>query len=390
MSKLAAQVAVIQSLTPTAVEVVLARENQDCFWNFQPGQYATVSFPAHPHLHGERSFSIASAPTDRATLRFGIRLGGRYTQALQTLQPGDPAVVNGPFGRFTFDEERDRSAVFIAGGIGVTPFLSMIRSASDRGLANELTLIYSVRSLADAPFLDELLQLERLNPRFRLVCAVSDGQITRQTNARFFPGRITAEILDAAVAGQSWARSYFLCGPPAFMNAMLGALKSRGIRRAAVKSERFSVGSSAIIEPGTMIPAYVFAAWSAVAVLVFGIIIKLEQANRASIQKAAATMIESVSNPPAVNATPAEPGPVNSILSQAPTVPSPGQVSPSRTTVNSVPTPVQPTPRPAPAPVTAAPKPAPVKAAPKPVASPTPTKPKPVNTTPVTPRTQLS
>ncbi|MFA5051905.1 MAG: FAD-dependent oxidoreductase [Patescibacteria group bacterium] len=275
-----AVITTIKRLSPTVIELAIARPDGNTFPEFLPGQYATLSFPMQHRIRGARSFSIVSAPTDLSDWRFGIRMHGSYTRAMSRLQAGDPVFVTGPFGQFTFDPVRDRSAVFIAGGIGVTPFLSMIKTATDLKLDNDLTLVYSVRSMDDAPYMQELDSWQQKNSRLTVVYAVSDGAVPDSLDRRV-PGRITADVLSKAVPGGIGSRSVFLCGPPPFMKAMTGHLVGLGLPKGLIRTERFGVGSQEFIERGTPIPKLVFVGWGVAAAVLFGVIFRSEQKKRA-------------------------------------------------------------------------------------------------------------
>lgn len=264
------------------IDLAVIRADSKVFPDFNPGQYATLSFPGNPRLHGERSFSIRSAPTSRESLRFGIRMHGRYTSELRNLRPGDPVDVAGPYGKFTFNPLRDRSVVFLAGGIGVTPFLSMIRYATDNELPNNLLLLYSFRSTDDAPFLSEIIKMTDKNPHLNTVMAVSEDRLPAKSY-QFVPGRITAEVLARALNGNIKGRTYFLCGPPLFMKSMTELLQRMGLSKSDIRTESFSVGSSALIEKGTPMPGLAFATWGVVIAVLFGTVLNIERSkNNAS------------------------------------------------------------------------------------------------------------
>lgn len=271
----------VNELTPSIIGLSMVREDGLPFFAFQPGQYATISFPDYRVLRGERSFSIASSAMTPTELEFGVRIGGRYTQHLAHLVAGDRVTVRGPFGSFTLNPERDRSVVLIAGGIGVTPFLSMMRTAAAANWPTDIHLIYSVRSVADAAYLAELEQLQHTWPRLRVVYVVADGKIPN--DGRFVAGRLTTDIIAAVTGGQPLGRSYYLCGPPGFMTAVTNLILSFGIRRDGIRRERFTVATSAIIEPGTLVPWWTFAAWGAATAIILGAIIHLEQERRAAL-----------------------------------------------------------------------------------------------------------
>ncbi len=288
MSRTRAIVSDIRPLTPSILELTLRRTDGKSFPFFQAGQYATLSFPAYDRLKSERSFSIAGSAAYPTELQFGIRVGGDYTSTLRYLQRGDRAVIGGPFGQFTFDTQRDQSAVFIAGGIGITPFMSMIRTATDTKLTNELILIYSVRSLSDAAYLDELQALEKRNPNLRVIYVVSDGNIPKKSNS-YFAGRVSSELIAAAVQQNPWGRSFFMCGPSAFMTFTSKLLKEMGLPLGMIRSERFAVGSSALIERGSPIPKFTFAAWGVATAVLLTMIVRVEQVKRATALGSAPT-----------------------------------------------------------------------------------------------------
>jgi len=145
---------------------------QDIF-NFKPGQYVMLSFTdVLGKLFINHPFSIASSPTDD-NLVFGIRVIGKFTQTLCKLPQGTKIDVLGPFGTFVFDEAKYSEAVFIAGGVGVTPFISAIKYATKKSLTNKLTLLYSNRGLNSTLFYDDIKQLVTVNPNFSAQIAIT-------------------------------------------------------------------------------------------------------------------------------------------------------------------------------------------------------------------------
>src|SRR3546814_7537038 len=96
-----------------------------------------------------------------------------YKRQLKGSSPGATVIVDGPFGSLTLHSKTARAAVFIAGGIGITPFMSMLRHAAHEALPQQILLLYSNRRPEDAAFLTELQELERKNPRFRLLATMT-------------------------------------------------------------------------------------------------------------------------------------------------------------------------------------------------------------------------
>ncbi|PIS40888.1 MAG: hypothetical protein COT26_00880 [Candidatus Kerfeldbacteria bacterium CG08_land_8_20_14_0_20_43_14] len=283
-------------ISARVLELSVARSNSRSFPDFLPGQYATLSFPLHQKLRGERSFSIASSPTDSSVWRFGIKIFGRYTSALQDLRPGEPVMVGGPFGKFSFDQFKDQSAVFLAGGIGITPFVSMIRWATNKKLSNDLTLFYSVRSLADAPYREDFYALEMLSPHLKVIYVTSD-LAGNDPSARIISGRINADLIARFLLKKLEDKSYFICGPLPFMKAMEKIIGGFGVPKQFIKTEKFGIGSKAFIETGSPMPKIAFAAWGLAAAVVFGVVVRMEQARRSN----AAT--QNLVNSPSIEAT---------------------------------------------------------------------------------------
>ncbi len=185
-----------------------------------------------------RTFSIASAPQD-AELEIATRqTDTSFKRYLADAKAGSSVQIEGPYGDLALHEDASRPAVFLAGGIGVTPFRSMVLDASNRGLQHRLFLFYSNRTPADAAYLTELRELERKNPRFKLIATFTGGEAVPQGGAVEY-GYITAEML-AKHVGDLAAPIFYVAGPPAMVSAMEGVLKSAGVSQKNVRAEKFA------------------------------------------------------------------------------------------------------------------------------------------------------
>lgn len=358
MKKYPAIIRNVERLTPSILRIEVQPTGRTLtFQPFIPGQYATVSFPTERRLKGERPFSIASSAANTRTLEFGIRTSGNWTSALHYLRPGMPATVSGPFGEFVLDHEYNHSAVMIAGGIGITPFMSMIRTATEMGWKNELTLLYSVRSLREAAYLPELAQLQEQNPGLSVVTVVSDGQVPK--NGASIAGPITPQLIAQAVGKKVAGRSYFVCGPEGFMNIMMNHLETLGVYRRSIRSERFAVSSKSLIEPGSPMPKIVFAGWGLAAAMFLGVVVHGEQEHRAALE-AASVMSTPVDVVPTTTYIPTDTTATNT-PTPTPVVTTPTTVTPAPTTSapSTTPKPTVTTPKPTPTYTPPAPKPAP-------------------------------
>ncbi len=206
---------------------------------FKPGQYVMISYKnAAGRFEDKHAFSIASAPTEKGILRLGIRIGGKFTQGLLSLKSGDEMLVAGPFGKFVFDEKKYLDTVFIAGGIGVTPFYSAIKYACDNNLSNKLSLLYSSRTLKGMAFFKELNVLEKNNANLSCLYSVTDEAGIGQgniINQRFNEQNIKDKI------GMVQGKTFFICGPAPFMTAIKVALKNIGAEDGQIMLEEFSM-----------------------------------------------------------------------------------------------------------------------------------------------------
>src|SRR3954465_1228020 len=141
--------------------------------DFTAGQYFWVTLldPPYDDEKGpRRHISVVTSPTERGVLGLCTRLRDTaFKRTLAELKVGDEVEVEEPKGNFVLPEDTSRPYVFVAGGIGITVFRSMLRYIADTGEPYRVTLVYSNRDRESTPFLDELQELERLLPGFRLV-----------------------------------------------------------------------------------------------------------------------------------------------------------------------------------------------------------------------------
>lgn len=209
-------------------------------FRFKPGQALDVGLvdPSLPDAGSARhAFSIVSAPgEDRLTVATRMR-DSAFKRGLKSLAIGAPVQLDGPFGALTLHNNRARPAVFIAGGIGITPFVSILRHAATEGFPQGLVLLYSNRRPEDAAFLAELQGLAQQHGNFRLVATMTQ----MDKSARPWTGETAAigEDLLKRVCGELAAPIYYLAGPPAMVEAMQLALVRTGVDEDDIRSETF-------------------------------------------------------------------------------------------------------------------------------------------------------
>lgn len=205
-------------------------------FTFKAGQavYLTLPAPREGDKKGRmRTFSIASAPEDSDLMIATRMTASAFKRALAELQVGSSIELEGPYGDLTLHADATRPAVFLAGGIGITLFRSMIREDLRRGPTRDLTLFYSNRSVQDAAFLSELQALARDNARFSLVTAISDAMDWQGER-----GPIKREMIEKYI-GALAGPVFYIAGPPAMVGAMAAMLQDAGVRPENIRAEAF-------------------------------------------------------------------------------------------------------------------------------------------------------
>jgi ferredoxin-NADP reductase len=210
-------------------------------FTFAPGQAIDVVLLEPPDgqaASARHTFSIVTAPFE-AQLGIATRMrdSSAFKRALAALPIGAALAIEGPTGSLTLDDDRTRAAVFIAGGIGITPFMSLLRQAAHDGSTQPMWLLYANHRPEDAAFLAELQALEQRHPAFRLVATM-----TRMGHSSQVWAGPTGPI-DEALIGRSSAGLarpvYYIAGPPAMVEALRLTLGDAGIADADIRSEEF-------------------------------------------------------------------------------------------------------------------------------------------------------
>lgn len=207
---------------------------------FQPGQAVNLTLLEPPETDARgnsRTFSIASAPHEDS-LQFATRLRDTaFKRGLGGLLPGTPVKLRGPMGSFTLPEDAARPVVMLAGGIGITPFMSMLRHAEHARLPGSRTLLYSNRRPEDAPFIGELLALAARDRNLKLVATMNE----MEKSARPWSGE--RAMLDAAFLERHLERGaapvYYIAGPPGLVAAMGKLLREAAVPQADIRTDEF-------------------------------------------------------------------------------------------------------------------------------------------------------
>jgi ferredoxin-NADP reductase len=205
---------------------------------FRAGQYLDLTISDPEHGASTHTFSIASSPLDEDLLVTTRMRNTVFKQALAVLPIGSEARIEGPMGSFHLHNNTAKPAVFLAGGIGIAPFLSMLAYATREKFGHPMLLFYANRQLTDAAFIDALWKLERANPRFRFV-----PTLTRLDNNgggwKGKTGHISSEMIRTQV-GVLRGPIYYIAGPPAMVAATNQTLANAGVNEDDVRTEEFA------------------------------------------------------------------------------------------------------------------------------------------------------
>jgi predicted ferric reductase len=192
---------------------------------FVPGQFAMIYIEAKDGWH-RHPFTIASAPAERL-LRVTVKGLGDYTSRLRELiEPGMPAVVGGPHGRFNH-AKGTADQIWVAGGVGIAPFLSWMRALDDHPPPGRVDLFYAFTG-GPAPFAEELGEIGARRDDVR--CHLVDSQVQ---------GRLTVEEMLRVTRGPTDGLSVFMCGPEPMLRAFTKGLRAAGVRSGRIHREYF-------------------------------------------------------------------------------------------------------------------------------------------------------
>jgi predicted ferric reductase len=206
---------------------------------FHPGQFAWLTLRGSPFADREHPFSFSSSAARPGELAFTIKERGDFTGQIGRVRPGERAYLDGPHGAFTTDRH-DHAAgfIFIAGGVGITPVMSMLRTLADRGEGRPLTLIYANRDWEGVTFREEIEAL-RLQLNLRLVHVLEQPPEAWHGERGF----VTADVLRRHLPPIERRNVYeiFVCGPQPMMDAVERALIGLGVDMGDIHTERFDL-----------------------------------------------------------------------------------------------------------------------------------------------------
>lgn len=221
--------------TANACTVVVQPEGH-AGMRFAPGQFAWLTLRASPFALREHPFSIASSAAAPQRLEFTIKSLGDFTSTVPSITPGERAWLDGPYGAFSVDRFAAPGFVFIAGGVGIAPIMSMLRTLADRRDPRPLLLVYANNREQGVIFRDAL---EALKVRLSLQVV----HVLQQPPAEWRGecGLVTQALLEKTLPENHQALEYFLCGPKPMTQCVEEVLHALRVPMGRVHSELFDL-----------------------------------------------------------------------------------------------------------------------------------------------------
>jgi ferredoxin-NADP reductase len=210
-------------------------------FEFRAGQFLYLTLIEPPETDSEgntRTFTIASAPSDPGLMIATRMRDTAFKRVLRSMPLGKPMKIAGPGGSFTLHNNPAKTAVFLAGGIGITPFFSMACHAAHERLPHRIYLFYSNSRPEDAPFLAGVQELAKLNPNFQPVLTMTDMSRSTQPWSGE-TGFINREMLAKHLASLQ-GPTYYIAGPPAMVKAMRQMLTQAAVDEDDIRTEEFA------------------------------------------------------------------------------------------------------------------------------------------------------
>ena len=200
--------------------------------DFFSGQFFMIRFEDDKTF--QRSYSIASSPTQKNHVDIAMDLVGKFTHKLWETKVGDYLIFKGPYGKFYFNETMNNNLVLIAGGLGITPLMSIIRYRNDKKLQNKINFIYSVKTPADIVYNEELIKIKDENKNFNYIVTITRTNDGDNWTGR--TGRINIDLLKQNIDNVENSL-YYLCGPLEFIKAKIAMLESLGAKKEQIKTD---------------------------------------------------------------------------------------------------------------------------------------------------------
>jgi ferredoxin-NADP reductase len=183
----------------------------------------------------DKHFSFSSSPTEKDHIEFTKKFtDSEFSAALKTLKPRDWARIDAPYGKFTFEGEHPKIGM-LAGGIGITPLMSISKYCTDMRLKTKVTLLYGCRTESDIAFRQELETMQQQNPNLKIVFTINEAT----SGWKGATGLINADMVKKEIPDYK-ETMFYTCGPPPMVEVMEKLVESLGLPKSQLKREYFS------------------------------------------------------------------------------------------------------------------------------------------------------
>ena len=224
----------ILQIIPRTSDVTSYRFPKQKGLDYKAGQFLFVTIK-QKDKELTKPFSLSSSPTEPEHIEFTKKLTDHeFSLALKACRVGDWARIDAPYGQLTFEGEYPRIAL-LSGGIGITPFMSIIKNAADKHLESKITLFYGCRSEKDIVFKEELEELAKNSNNLKLVFVITEPSPQWRGNT----GIITAELVKKELPDYK-ENVFYTCGPPGMVTAMEKLVENIGVPKEKIKKELFA------------------------------------------------------------------------------------------------------------------------------------------------------
>ncbi|HUT70784.1 MAG TPA: hypothetical protein VMW89_08910 [Desulfatiglandales bacterium] len=208
----------------------------------QAGQWLSLRVLRNDGWSEPHPFTISCAPEDD-TLRLTIKKAGAFTSAIPDLRPGTPVRCDGPFGVFCKDIDQKENIVMIAGGVGITPFLSVLRHFRNMRAKNQVKLFWTNKTVDDVFAAEELQEMTKELDLFVVHTLSREKEVDKYfqgdfSQVHYVSGYVTRGLLQRQVDLPN--ASFYVCGPPNMQEFVLGELEACGVSPDSVEKEKFS------------------------------------------------------------------------------------------------------------------------------------------------------
>ncbi|MFD2761088.1 FAD-dependent oxidoreductase [Lentibacillus juripiscarius] len=224
---------------------IIANDTMAFYWEmpdgfeFKAGQFGdfTLINPSETDEKGDtRAFSFVQAPSENELVTATRMRDSAYKRELEKLSEGAEVKFDGPHGNFKLHKTESTPAVFIIGGIGVTPIRSMIAEATLQQTSHDMTLLFSNSTPEDAPFMSDFREFEKKNPHFTFVPVMTQTD-SGEWNGE--SGHIDEDMLKRHVSDVS-EPIYYLSGPAGMVTVMYDMLVEAGVNEDNIRAEEFT------------------------------------------------------------------------------------------------------------------------------------------------------